>query len=99
MGWFRKVSPEAKADGHGVAQRKSIWTSLLPVMACGAGLFSDGYVNNVSVLYCPSPVCLPNHWTDGLILDPGSARSSDRLLPSWPYAMAMYGGRQMPSTI
>ncbi|KAK4109753.1 MFS general substrate transporter [Canariomyces notabilis] len=47
MGWFRKVSPEAKADGHGVAKRKSIWTSLLPVMACGAGLFSDGYVNNV----------------------------------------------------
>ncbi|KAL2114794.1 hypothetical protein VTJ04DRAFT_2118 [Mycothermus thermophilus] len=23
------------------------WTLLLPAMACGAGLFSDGYINNV----------------------------------------------------
>ncbi|KAL2135096.1 hypothetical protein VTI74DRAFT_9806 [Chaetomium olivicolor] len=28
-------------------QKKTTWKSLLPVMACGAGLFSDGYVNNV----------------------------------------------------
>jgi hypothetical protein len=26
---------------------KSRWERLWPVMACGAGLFSDGYINNV----------------------------------------------------
>ncbi|KAJ4293938.1 glycerophosphoinositol permease [Collariella sp. IMI 366227] len=28
-------------------QKKPLWRSLLPVMACGAGLFSDGYINSV----------------------------------------------------
>lgn len=27
---------------------KNRWQRLWPVMACGAGLFSDGYINNVS---------------------------------------------------
>lgn len=27
---------------------KGFWERLWPVLACGAGLFSDGYVNNVS---------------------------------------------------
>lgn len=26
---------------------KGFWSRLWPVMACGAGLFSDGYINNV----------------------------------------------------
>ena len=26
---------------------KTRWEKLWPVMACGAGLFSDGYINNV----------------------------------------------------
>lgn len=26
---------------------KSFWNKIWPVMACGAGLFSDGYINNV----------------------------------------------------
>lgn len=26
----------------------SFWKKIIPVMACGAGLFSDGYINNVS---------------------------------------------------
>ena len=26
---------------------KSRWERLWPVLACGAGLFSDGYINNV----------------------------------------------------
>lgn len=26
------------------------WHLAMPVFACGAGLFSDGYINNVSVL-------------------------------------------------
>lgn len=51
---FRKKSSSTQATavdeaGHDVpldeAQPQS--TSLLPVFACGAGLFSDGYVNNV----------------------------------------------------
>jgi hypothetical protein len=31
--------------------QKSRWERLWPVMACGAGLFSDGYVNNVGDLH------------------------------------------------
>lgn len=27
--------------------QKSFWKAILPVIACGAGLFSDGYINNV----------------------------------------------------
>jgi hypothetical protein len=30
---------------------KSRWERLWPVMACGAGLFSDGYINNVNNPY------------------------------------------------
>lgn len=26
---------------------KKFWHALFPIIACGAGLFSDGYVNNV----------------------------------------------------
>lgn len=41
-------------------------TSLLPVFACGAGLFSDGYVNNVigsvsTVLGRVSPAMASSH--------------------------------------
>ena len=28
-------------------ERKPFWEAIWPVLACGAGLFSDGYVNNV----------------------------------------------------
>ncbi|KAK4158338.1 major facilitator superfamily domain-containing protein [Chaetomidium leptoderma] len=35
------------AEQQPVQERKSFWKSILPVMACGAGLFSDGYINNV----------------------------------------------------
>jgi hypothetical protein len=31
------------------AEKKSLWKTILPVMACGAGLFSDGYINNVRI--------------------------------------------------
>lgn len=30
--------------------QKSFWNRLWPVIACGAGLFSDGYLNNVSLI-------------------------------------------------
>lgn len=38
--------------GQPAPEKKSFWKSILPVMACGAGLFSDGYINNV----CLSPL-------------------------------------------
>lgn len=31
-------------------ERKSFFQAALPVFACGAGLFSDGYINNVSTI-------------------------------------------------
>lgn len=35
-------------------ERKSFFEAALPVFACGAGLFSDGYINNVSdFIYSP----------------------------------------------
>lgn len=30
---------------------KSRWQRLWPVFACGAGLLSDGYINNVGIPY------------------------------------------------
>lgn len=30
-----------------ILKHKSFWQAALPVFACGAGLFSDGYINNV----------------------------------------------------
>lgn len=35
--------------------RKSFFQAALPVFAAGAGLFSDGYVGNVSLLIAPLP--------------------------------------------
>jgi len=32
-------------------QPQSFGKAILPVIACGAGLFSDGYINNVSCLH------------------------------------------------
>ncbi|KAK3945623.1 MFS general substrate transporter [Diplogelasinospora grovesii] len=38
----------APADGAPpLEQAQSFWRAFMPVMACGAGLFSDGYINNV----------------------------------------------------
>lgn len=50
---FRKKSHSTQATAvepeHDVAHEevKNTTASLLPVFACGAGLFSDGYINNV----------------------------------------------------
>ncbi|KAL8417543.1 hypothetical protein RB594_001269 [Gaeumannomyces avenae] len=30
-----------------IVQSQPFWTAIMPVIACGAGLFSDGYINNV----------------------------------------------------
>lgn len=40
------VARETAIDG---GPQKSFKEAILPVMACGAGLFSDGYINNVSI--------------------------------------------------
>ncbi|KAK4164551.1 major facilitator superfamily domain-containing protein [Cladorrhinum sp. PSN259] len=39
-----QVSPDNEPTS---GNQKTFWNKLLPVMACGAGLFSDGYINNV----------------------------------------------------
>ncbi|KAK3899351.1 major facilitator superfamily domain-containing protein [Staphylotrichum tortipilum] len=47
-------TPDPTADEAQLAEqqpleeaKKSFWATLMPVVACGAGLFSDGYINNV----------------------------------------------------
>lgn len=48
---FNHKSPTTGADEAQMveqpAEKKSFRKAILPVMACGAGLFSDGYINNV----------------------------------------------------
>jgi hypothetical protein len=42
----------------GVARvQKGRWEALWPVIACGAGLFSDGYLNNVRLFFARKPEC------------------------------------------
>lgn len=38
------------------------WKNLIPVIACGAGLFSDGYINNVCLISLSS-LCLKRNYT------------------------------------
>ncbi|KAL1840446.1 hypothetical protein VTK73DRAFT_3752 [Phialemonium thermophilum] len=41
-------SPEVLSDDlPPLEQAQSFRSAIMPVMACGAGLFSDGYINNV----------------------------------------------------
>lgn len=44
------TSTIAAQEQHDTPIKKTTWQKLFPVMACGAGLFSDGYINNVSDL-------------------------------------------------
>jgi hypothetical protein len=50
---FGRKSPASGADEAQAVeqpvqeQKQPFWKAILPVMACGAGLFSDGYINNV----------------------------------------------------
>ncbi|KAI1649376.1 MFS general substrate transporter [Daldinia loculata] len=41
------VSSEVPTDATPPIDQKPFWQVIWPVLACGAGLFSDGYVNNV----------------------------------------------------
>lgn len=45
------VSPANMEDIPLDALPKSRWERSWPVIACGAGLFSDGYLNGVSFLF------------------------------------------------
>ena len=55
MFWFRRkkegglATNEETGDGSSGALDKAqtFGQAILPVIACGAGLFSDGYINNV----------------------------------------------------
>ncbi|KAJ4353044.1 glycerophosphoinositol permease [Ascochyta clinopodiicola] len=55
MASAKEVSPELRDSSNDDAERrtsvanveKSRWERLWPVIACGAGLFSDGYLNNI----------------------------------------------------
>lgn len=42
---------EAPADAAPPIDQKPFMQAIWPVLACGAGLFSDGYVNNVRRSY------------------------------------------------
>ena len=44
----RKVDEAPEPVLESALERKSWFQAALPAFACGAGLFSDGYVNNVS---------------------------------------------------
>lgn len=49
-----KIEPEVEAREEGLSLEqttKSTWQRTWPVIACGAGLFSDGYINGVSILF------------------------------------------------
>lgn len=49
---------EEPARRGSVAQTdKNRWERLWPVIACGAGLFSDGYLNNVSSAQMRHKLC------------------------------------------
>jgi hypothetical protein len=48
------TDPEASGGAPPIDQ-KPFMEAIWPVLACGAGLFSDGYVNNV----CDEPTLLP----------------------------------------
>lgn len=43
-----ETRPQDELQAEDGAPRKSFWEVMMPVFACGSGLFSDGYINNVS---------------------------------------------------
>ncbi len=50
-------------DLETVVQHKTFMEAAMPVFACGAGLFSDGYINNVGDIPC-SILALRIAWMD-----------------------------------
>jgi hypothetical protein len=47
------TSLDAPRRGSIAVTEKGRWERLWPVIACGAGLFSDGFLNNVSKVDAP----------------------------------------------
>jgi len=63
LGFGKKEAPAVGTESGSDLQNdplaevpKSRWERLWPVMACGAGLFSDGYINNVRTIVMGSQV-------------------------------------------
>lgn len=60
MASAKETSPKLRDSSNDDTERrgsvanveKGKWERLWPVIACGAGLFSDGYLNNVRRLQC-----------------------------------------------
>lgn len=46
------VSQDEHIEGERLEAVQPFSKAILPVIACGAGLFSDGYINNVSSNSC-----------------------------------------------
>lgn len=46
---------DVERRGSVARTEKGRWERLWPVIACGAGLFSDGYLNNVRESKCARP--------------------------------------------
>lgn len=61
LNFRRKKSAESEASAQQDAlpavdaPRQPFRKAIVPVIACGAGLFSDGYINNVSAPKVPDP--------------------------------------------
>jgi len=47
MSTRRTDDAASQEDFEVIEQPQTFWKAILPVIACGAGLFSDGYINNV----------------------------------------------------
>lgn len=46
-----EVRPQDELQAEEAAPRRTWWEVMMPVFACGSGLFSDGYINNVRNLH------------------------------------------------
>lgn len=66
LNFRRKKSAESEATAQEAvavddAPRQPFRKAIVPVIACGAGLFSDGYINNVSATAFRMPSCRNGH--------------------------------------
>jgi hypothetical protein len=51
-GYAHSTKGDVERRGSVAKSEKGRWERLWPVIACGAGLFSDGYLNNVRSFQC-----------------------------------------------
>jgi hypothetical protein len=51
-GYDHSTKGDVERRGSVAKTEKGRWERLWPVIACGAGLFSDGYLNNVRIFQC-----------------------------------------------